>query len=178
MHLDLMRDKAKQMSAIADFTAVTSLRVWHCAYRTLEPLAAFSNLRSLTIATIPDASLEFLSLLAKLRYLRVVHLPKVTDLGPLTRLAGLQSLSLETLPSWDASGKRTVIESLEPISTIDCLEHLSLLGVVPNDRSLSVIEHCKTLRSARFHGFPQSEVARFFSATGISNAHNPEPIAG
>jgi len=178
MHIDLMRDKSKVMPSVAEPAAVTSMCIWHCAYSSVEEISAFPNLNSLVIATFPDTTLECLSLLSKLTHLRIVHLPKVTDLGPLASLTDLRLLSLETLPSWDSSSKRTVVSSLEPITCLPHIEHLSLLGVVPEDRSLSALQRCTTLRTARFHGFTKSEVTRFFSQTGVSNAHCPEPIAG
>jgi len=167
MHLDLLRDKSKVMPTAADPAAVTSAQIWHCAYSSLEEIAAFL-----------DTSLGRLSSLSKLTYLRVVHLPRVTDLSPLASLTELRSLSLETLPSWDASSKRTVVASLDPITRLEKIEHLSLLGVVPEDRSLTVLQQCTTLRTARFHGFAKAEVARFLSLTGVSIAHCPEPVVG
>jgi len=157
MHLDLMRDKSRVMPSVAEPAAVTSIRIWHCAYSSLEEVSAFPNLHSLVIATFPDTSLGCLSSFSKLTYLRVVHLPKVTDLSPLASLTELRSLSLETLPSWDASSKRTVVASLEPITRLAHIEHLSLLGVVSEDRSLAVLQRCTTLRTARFHGFAKAE---------------------
>jgi len=173
-----MRDKSKQMPAIAEPLAVERLRIWHCGYKKLVPVASYENLRALAIATFPDTTLDPLVTLEKLQDLHILHLPKVSDLEPLTKLTCLESLELQTLPSWDASRKRTVIASLEPLTQITGLKHLSLLGVVPNDRSLAVLERCKSLVTAIFHGYPKEEIARFFAATGIKNAHNPPFYAG
>ena len=156
--------------------AITSLRIWYCSYKTTTPISAFENIEELEIAGFPDTSLEALSKLKKLKKLQVIHLPKVTDLAPLSSFPELMSLSLETLPSWDSSGKKSLVASLEPVANIQLLQHLSLLGVVPNDFSLAAIERCKKLRSAKFHGYPKVEVARFFAATGISNEHNPNHL--
>lgn len=173
MHLDLMRDKSRVMPAIENVAAITSLRIWYCSYKTITPVSGFENIEELEIAGFPDASLETLSKLKRLKKLRVIHLPRVTDLAPLSSLRELNSLSLETLPSWDSSGKKSLVASLEPVANIPLLQHISLLGVVPNDRSLTPIEQCKNLKSAKFHGYPKVEVARFFAATRISNEHNP-----
>lgn len=173
-----MRDKSKSMPVVENPKAVKSLRIWYCSYKTFAPISAFENLEELVIAGFPDTSLEALSSLHNLQKLHVVHLPKVTDLAPLSCFRELKSLSLETLPSWDSSGKKTVVVSLEPIANIQSLQHLSLFGVVPHDLSLAPIEHCQKLQSAHFQGYPKAEVARFFTATGISNAHNPPQIAG
>jgi len=175
MHIDFIYDKANSMPAVSDPNAVKSLRIWNCKFRTLEPLSVFLHLRTLQILTFPDDSLTVLAQLSSLRYLRIVHLPKVTDLTPLIHLHELESLSLETLPSWDASSKVTVVNSLDPLAQLPRLKHLSLFGVVPPDRTLAAIERCENLVSGRFSKYPKKEVDRFYNATGLSNAHIPEP---
>ena len=154
---------------------VYTLRIWHCSYRTLEPIRGFRNLRTLVIATFPDPTLAVLAALSHLRYLQIIHMPRITDLSPLAALYNLECLSLETLPNWDVSSKVTEVESLDPISELRQLRHLALFGVRPKDRSLSAIERCPQLESGRFSKYPQSEVTRFYDATQISNAHVPEP---
>lgn len=174
MHIDFIRDKANCMPAVSDPSAVESMRIWHCNFQTLE-LGAFRGLRTLVIATFPDESLAGLSTLTGLRYLQIVHLPNITDLTPLAHFQELESLSLETLPSWDSSGKITVVNSLGPLIQLPRLRHLSLFGVVPPDRSLAEVERCKHLVSARFSKFPKREVTRFYAATGLSNVFIPKP---
>lgn len=176
MQLDLLRDKSTHMPSVADCAGVTSLRIWHCAYSTLEPIANFANLDTLVIGTFPDASFECLSALHQLKQLRVVHLPKVSDLCALESLTQLRVLALETLPSWDASRKWTEVASLEPLARLPGLEHVSLLGVLPKDRSLAALERCTGLRTAKVHGFSKDEAARFFSVTGVLDAHCPDLV--
>ena len=175
MHLDLIRDKAKALPGIAAPDPLRSARIWHCSYRTLEPLKMLKNLRTLVIATFPDDTLRPLASLTELRYLQIIHLPRVTDLSPLAALSNLEVLSLETLPSWDASRRTTEVDSLDPISDLPELRHLSLFGVHPKDQSLVAIERCRALTSARFSKYPPAEVERFYQATGLSNEHIPEP---
>lgn len=174
MHLNLLRDTAKEIPSLADPSAIRSLCVWHCKYKTLTPIRELKNLRALKIASFPDASFEAIAELQQLEWLSVLHLPKVTSLGPICRLANLRFLSLETLPSWDSSGKRTIVESLLPIAALPLLAHVSLLGVIPADRSLDVLNGSRHLRSAKFHGFPKSKVEHFFQASSAQDAHMPE----
>jgi hypothetical protein len=110
-----------------------------------------------------------------LQYLCIIHLPNVSDLSPLVSLQNLESLSLETLPSWDSSGKRTVVNSLAPLCQLPRLKHLSLFGVVPPDMSLAPIERCASLVSGRFSKYPNREIKRFYSETELSDAHLPRP---
>lgn len=174
MRLDLFGDKSREMPPVERPHLVRSVQIWHCNYKTLEPIKALSQIHTLVIATYPDPTLSILASL-NLRYLRILHLPKVEDLSPLVSLKKLEVLSLETLPSWDCSGKVTLVNSLDPISRLSNLKHLSLFGVVPIDKSLQAIERCPALESARFSKYPKREISRFFFATGISNAHIPRP---
>ncbi len=173
MHVDFVREVAADFPKIDIKNEVTSLRIWHCKYRTLEGIRQFPNLRTLVVAGWPDEPLSILSGIG-LEYLLIVHLPQIHDLAPLNSLQQLRSLSLQTLPSWDSSGKVQEVESLEPISQISNLEHLELFGVVPPDRSLAAIENCKKLVSARFSKYPKQEITRFYAATGVSNVHAPK----
>ena len=94
MRVDLKGDKQTAMPSIDP--SVESLEVWHCRYRTLTPIGALRRLKALIIGSVPDDSLEFLSSLKSLRDLRIMHMPKVRDLGP---LAQLRRCLLYTSPS-------------------------------------------------------------------------------
>ncbi|SRR6266496_4622428 len=177
MHIDLNRDKAKSLPSISNPETIESLRVWFCNYKTLEPLSEFRNLRTLAIAGYPDTTLNVLRKLKNLNYLRILHLPKVSDLSPLAELESLESLSLATLPSWDASGKKTIVESVEPISKLPKLKHLELFGVVSKDKSLSAIEQCENLVTACFSKYPKREMDRFFQKSGVLQKHVPKPVS-
>ena len=163
MHLDLIRDQSRVFPLVANPERVTSLTVWHCKYKTLAPLQALVSLRELTIGTFSDNSFEVLAPLLTLEKLRVLHFPKISSLAPLAKLQNLRRVTLESLPSWDASSKRLVVESIEPLATLPRLECLQLLGVVPESRSLAALEASKSLRFARFHGYKAAEQSRFFS---------------
>lgn len=170
-----MRDPARTFTSAANPDAVRSATVWHCKYKSLEPLIELRNLEELVIASFPDESFEFLGSLEKLRFLRIMHMPKISDIGPLARLTQLTSLSLSTLPSWDASRKITTIQSLEPLAAIPGLAHLELLGICPPDKLLGPLEKCARLQTARFSQYPQAEVDRFFSKMGVANQFTPDP---
>jgi hypothetical protein len=157
---------------------VSSARVWFCRFRSVAPIVALENLRTLEVAGFPDDTLAPLRALRKLRYLKIVHLPRVAELSPLAELAGLEVLSLATLPGWDASGKVTVVDSLRPIAALSNLRHLELFGVVPTSRSLEDLCTCQELRTARFSKYPADEVANFYRTTGVTNEYAPKPMAG
>lgn len=173
MHVDLMRDKAKAMPPQDNPGAVTSLRIWHCKYTSVAPLAAFTNLQELAIAGLPDDSLEMLSGLDQLRYLKILHMPKVTRLDAIGRLGRLESLSLATSPAWDAAGKVQGVDSLAPLSSLSALRHVELFGVVPADGSLKPLEQCRQLQTARVSKYPAAEVERFRAAVGVRDDFNP-----
>lgn len=170
-----MRDNAREFPVAEDVGAITAARVWHCKYRTLEPLGRFHSLETLVVATWPDSSLEVLGELQRLSYLSLLHLPKVTDLAPLAALQNLVTLRLHTLPSWDSSGKKTTVRSLEPLALLPSLRHLELFGVVPEDGSLAPLEAASGLESVRVSKYTKREVERFYEATGVSDQHAPAP---
>ncbi len=175
MHLELIRDAGGNFPTIAEPEAILSVKVWYCKYKSLSPLAQFRNMEELVIAGFPDASFEFLGRLEKLRVLHVLHMPKISDIVPLAKLAQLKSLSLATLPSWDASKKTTIIQSLEPLAAIPELAYLELFGICPPDKSLAPLERCRNLQTARISHYPKAEIERFFSAAKIVDKFNPKP---
>lgn len=175
MHLELMRDPSRTFPTVTEPESILSARVWHCKYKSLFPLTQLRNLEELVIAGFPDDSFEFFSKLEKLRVLHVLHMPKICDIGPLAKLARLKSVSLATLPSWDASKKTIIIQSLEPLAEIPELAYLELLGICPPDKSLAPLERCNNLQTARISHYPMAEIDRFFSEVKVINQFNPEP---
>jgi hypothetical protein len=175
MHVDLMRDNARIMPDLSGHDGIESLCVWHCKYKTLEPIGQIHGLRTLAIATFPDDSFSILSSQIQLRYLSIVHLPKITDLSPLISLVELECLSLRTLPSWDASSKKTIVKSLEPLVELPKLKYLELFGVVPESRSLDAIEKCRNLVSVRVSQYPRKEMKRFYGVASVSDDYVPKP---
>jgi len=169
-----MRDPAKSMPSLSFSEALTELTIWHCKYRTLQPVSELHALQKLKIATFPDESLSLLDGLQQLECLSILHLPKVTSLAPLGSLKSLRILEIETLPSWDVARKRTVVESLWPLSELPNLQHVSLLGVVPEDGLLDPLKNCPNLKSAKFHGFQKEEQERFFMESDVLKQHAPD----
>ena len=166
MHIELIRKKDKTFPAIPSPESVTSARIWHCSYKSLEPLSQLVNLRALAIASYPDPTLEALTSLGELESLEIVHLPNIKNLSPLASLKKLRGLSLSTLPSWDSSGKLTVVESLEPIAKLPLLEELSLFGVVPESKSVDVLLANQTLKRVRVSKYPKSEQQKISARYG------------
>lgn len=175
MHLDLMRDSASALPKLEHPAEIRTLRIWHCKYKSLQAVTELQNLEELVIASFPDKSLEILAPLRKLRYLSILHMPKVSELEALPSLTNIESLSLSTSPSWDSAGKCAIVDSLKPLARIVTLKHLELFGVLSVNRSLAALEQCKNLQSARFSQYPKDETERFYRATGVANQFNPEP---
>jgi len=170
MHVDLLRDKAKDFPSLQAPESITSLKVWHCSYQSMAPLAGLPSLRRLVIASYPEVAFEPIGRLQWLEELEVLHFPHVSSLQPLSRLQGLRTLSLASLPSWDASSKRLKVDSLAPLAQLPNLQAIHLLGVVTPTLSLAELEASKSLKEPRFHGYTRSEQHRFFTATGVVRA--------
>jgi len=170
-----MRDKAKELPAIGEPQSVRTLRVWHCKYRTLEPVARLTGLTGLVVATYPDASLELLAGLEELKYLFLLHVPKIDTIEPIAQLNRLEVLRLHTLPSWDLSGRTTTVKSLDALANLPLLRHVELFGVRPLDCSLRALERGPSLESVRVSKYPKAEVARFRKTTGLPDSFAPEP---
>nr|WP_296016747.1 hypothetical protein [uncultured Acidovorax sp.] len=173
MHIEFMRSPDREMPTVPAAEEVTSLIVWHCKFSTLSSLASFTKLKSLKIASYPDASLEPLENLRRLEWLSILHLPKIDNLEPLAKLRNLVSLELATTPGWDASGKRQVVKSLHPLTRLPNLAYLALFGVTPEDKSLAPLEAASSLLSVRVSGYPVNETKRFYSAFSVTNEHVP-----
>lgn len=175
MHVELMRSKERAFPALDDPQAIDTLRVWHCQFQSLKPIGALTRLKGLEIASFPDNSFEIFRSLTELTYLRILHMPKVEDISSLSSLSSLRSLSLSTLPSWDSSGKVTIVQSLDALGSLASLRHLELFGVRSSNESLAALERCPSLVSVRLNRFPAEEVDRFRSVVGVTNDRIPDP---
>jgi|GEM_PF-1404412 len=103
--------------------------------------------RSLRILYVGSAyTLAGVSELTQVRELRLLHIPKVTSLEPVSRLQGLQILVVATPPSWDASRRCIEVESLAPLGRLKNLGRLDLCGVLPRDRTLKPLGELVNLR--------------------------------
>jgi hypothetical protein len=176
MHLDLMRHPSKTFPVVDRAEDVVAMRAWHCQYKTFEPLSHYKALKQLVIGSFPDDDLNILRALPELEHLSILHLPGVADIEPLAGLQRLSCLSLSTTPSWDQKRRVTTVSSLVPLAQIPSLQHLELFGVCPPDRSLSSLEGCRSLKTARFSQYPLGEVDRFYRATAVSDAFNPRSV--
>lgn len=175
MIADFLRDEARTLPVHPEPATVTAARVWHCKYKSLEGLSAFVNLKTLVIATYPDTDLTPLGGLSHLEYLSIMHMPKISDLGPLSQLQGLRTIRLSTLPSWDSSGKKTIVHSLTPIAELPDLVHVELFGVLPEDGTLHAFLNRPSLETIRVSKYRKSEVDRFYRVTELPNSFAPLP---
>jgi hypothetical protein len=175
MHIDLMRDPASIFPTVENIDEITSLRVWYCKYKNFENIAKFQKLEELIIAGFPDETFYAFISLKRLRYLRVLHMPKLKNLQALEQLPKLESLSLATSPSWDASKRKTIVHSLHPLVGIPSLKYLELFGVCSESGDLEDLKNCKKLESAKFSQYPHQQIEEFYRTTGVRDEFLPKP---
>lgn len=159
MKLELMRDESTTFPEIESPEKYTELSIWHCKYRSIEKIALFKNLKKLEIATYLGADFEPLSKLKKLEFLHVVHLPKLKDLKGVSELVSLEEIQIETLPSWDASGKKLLISDLVPLGKLGKIKKIELMGVLPIDGNFACLSECESLEELNLQKRPSSGVA-------------------
>ncbi|ASJ98083.1 hypothetical protein [Shewanella marisflavi] len=176
MHIDFMRDKSTQMPVLDSPEQVLSARFWHCNFETLKPLSECKNIEVLIIASLPESNFDFLRDCPNLKYLSVLHLPKVAELVGLETLRNLETLSLSTLPSWDSSGKTQLVSSLEPIACLPRLKHLELFGVIPASKSPEALANCALLESVRLSKYDRKAAKQYYQSTQVSDEWAPEPV--
>lgn len=104
-----------------------------------------------------------------------MHFPRVSDLQPLSALRRLRTVRLSTLPSWDSSGRKTIVRSLEPLAELPELVHVEMFGVLPEDGMLQPLERCPALESVRVSRYRKSEVNRFYRGTHLLDSFAPSP---
>ena len=173
MDLDLVRRDEASFPSIEQPQSVKRARIWNCKYSTLRSVSMLKNLEVLVILGYPDSTFEPIAGLSVLRHLAVTHFPHVADLAHLGNLQRLETLSLSSLPSWDTSGKVLAVNSLEPITRLKGLKHLELFGVRAPDKSLASLLKLPGLQSARFSKYSKVEKAKFYEASGVSDAFAP-----
>ncbi len=136
------------------------LSFWNVGFTHFGELEKLPNLQALRIFCYPLATLDPIGKATSLTSLRICHFPKVKSLVPLQNLKNLTDLSLETLPSWDGSGKRHPIDSLKPLAKLKSLKNLHMTGVLAKDLDLRPLAELKHLRKI-FIGniYPQKQLA-------------------
>jgi hypothetical protein len=108
-------------------------------------ISHFENLTDLEIADYNYSSFEPISKLGRLRRLRLLHFPKLTSIKGIESNIDLEEVSLESLPSWDASSKYLQINSIREIGSLKRLRLMRMFGVKTRDGKLSYLKNCKGL---------------------------------
>lgn len=174
MHIEYMRDKSKEMPIFENPLEIKSMTIWHCNYLSFSQISKCTYLEQLNIANLLESDFCFLSKCSSLKFLSITHLPNITSFDALSGLLELETLSLSTLPSWDSSGKKTIVDSLLPLAKLPNLKHIELFGVIPEIVSLETLSIFSGLSSARFSKYPKKITNAFYKQTGISDDWAPE----
>jgi hypothetical protein len=84
-----------------------------------------------TLTLYDPHSIDQLAESPEIERLTLQHFPKIHSLAPIAKLPKLRTLFLITQVSWDGTNRFLEVESFEPLTRIETLEHLEILGVVP-----------------------------------------------
>lgn len=137
------------------------LRIWNSGIKQFDDLANLPNLVELEILGYDSNSFEPLEPLRALRRLVIIHFPRVARLEPLANLSELEELTLETLPSGDASGKHKIVANFQPLAALKKLRVLRLAGVRTEGEDLSPLGGLTTLQELSLGNyFPQQQFAQ------------------
>jgi hypothetical protein len=129
---DILTAKALSLSAVGE--------------KDISFLQSNKDLRILDIGQI--SSLQGIEALRQVRSLGLWAIPQVHSLEPLAELIDLRVLSIATPASYDASGRCFEVETFNPLSRLQNLEQLLLMGVIPLDRKLEplyALTHLKVI---------------------------------
>ena len=129
---------------VARISTLTCVCLVMPQFSSLAPLGALLQLTALELDDPP--SLTGLESLGGLECLVLRHFRRVKNLSAVASLSALRAISMSTIPSWDASRRCLEVESLEPLSRLERLESLSLMGVSPLDRRLDWLQQLTTLK--------------------------------
>ncbi len=165
MKYQLIRSKDTKGLLIPEAHLITELKIWYSSINDWEILSKFQNLVSLEIAGYDSDSLEPISKLIGLKTLRLLHFPKLQDISKITCNINIENLSLESLPSYDASNKYLEIDSLKPVSSLSKMMKFKMYGVKTKDSSLEFLVKCTKLIDIEIgKGFNLSEYNKIRSA--------------
>ncbi|WP_195575549.1 hypothetical protein [Paenibacillus sp. 1001270B_150601_E10] len=138
--VELIKKTQREFDSILENPGIESLKIWNCKIHDYSKLSSLQHLLELEIFIFDKGKLSDLSELKQLKKLRLIHIPQIQDLSELSHLANLEELSLESLPSWDSSGKTLVFNNLEPISALSKLKMLTLMKAKVHEMGLQPLE--------------------------------------
>ena len=143
--VELTKKTQKEFDEVLHNSDIESLKIWNCKINDYSQLSNLSSLVELEIFVFDKGQLSDLSELVNLKKLRLIHIPQIHDLSELSNLTNLEELYLESLPSWDSSGKTLVFKNLEPIGKLYKLKKLTLMKARIDEFGLQPLERLNGL---------------------------------
>ncbi|MCY9656520.1 hypothetical protein P5G65_15670 [Paenibacillus chondroitinus] len=143
--LELIQKTQYDFDAALEDREIEALKIWNCKIKDYSKLNSLTKLTELEIFSF-DGTLDDMCNLRNLSKLRLIHMPKVNKLDKLGLLTNLQELSLESLPSWDSSGKTLVFDNLNPIGKLSNLKKLVIMKSIAEEFGLKPLGHLKQLQ--------------------------------
>jgi len=136
--------RPRELDVLAQLTKLKELHLFDVRVEGLQALGELRNLDYLEIMHGGKLrSLSGLEHFTKLQFIRIYHLPNVSNLEPLSALTRLRELSIQMS---FGTNKLLKFDSLSPIGGLSKLEVLELRGVQPRDLSLRPLARLKNLK--------------------------------
>jgi Leucine-rich repeat (LRR) protein len=170
--------RIKNLSPLANLTALQSLDLYRTQISDLSPLANLTTLQSLDLDGTQVSDLSPLTNLTALQSLGLSG-TQISDLSPLTNLTALQSLDLRgtqvsdlsplanltALQSLDLRG--TQVSNLSPLADLTTLQYLDLNGTQVSD--LSPLTNLTALQSLGLSGTQISDLSPLTNLTALQS---------
>ncbi len=143
--LELMHKTQLEFDEAIKDKDIEVLKIWNCKIKDYSKLNSLTRLEELEIFSF-EGTLSDICNLMNLSKLRLIHMPKVNKLDELALLTNLVELSLESLPSWDSSGKTLVFDNFIPIGQLSNLKKLVIMKGIVKEHGLKPLGQLKKLQ--------------------------------
>jgi len=139
------RVSQEMFEAVSDMPSLEGLYIKWSGIKSIASISAIPNLKFFYLGNSGALkNIDILSDMRKLVVLELVHMPKISDLAPLTTLTQLEGLGVE-----GGMEKTQIVDSLAPLSNLVGLRYLFLANLKSKDNTLKPLSSLHSLMNLR-----------------------------